>query len=442
MPEAVMPVQSWGRLSRDPHAWLPLPCPARTPALLAASRLPGLAFGAGRSYGDVALNPHGTLWATAGMDRFIHWDEATGLLRCEAGMLLRDIQRLMAPRGWMLPVTPGTQIVTVGGAIANDVHGKNHHWAGTFGHHVRSIRLARTDGQTLDIAPDGPHAALFAATVGGLGLTGVMTEATLQLQRTPGPWLDTETLPFGALDEFFALNAASEQAGWQHTVAWIDCLTHGQGTRGIYLRANPAAAHQQTAPWRPPRERHMPLTPPVSLVGSLSLRLFNTAYYHAQKHKAGRALAHYEPFFYPLDKLLGWNRMYGPQGFYQYQSVVPHAGGREAVQAMLAAIAASGQGSFLAVLKTLGDMPAAGMLSFAHPGITLALDFPWRGAATHALFARLDAIVHEAGGRIYLAKDARWPRHLFEAAYPRLPEFLPHRDPGISSAMSRRLMGS
>ncbi len=440
MPDAMIPVQSWGRLSREPHHWAPLADAARVPALLRQGPRPGLAFGAGRSYGDVALNPHGTLWATAGLDRLVHFDQATGLLRCEAGVLLRDIQRLMVPRGWMLPVTPGTQIVTVGGAIANDVHGKNHHAAGTFGHHVRAIRLVRTDGQVLDIAPEGPHAALFAATVGGLGLTGVMTEATLQLQRTDGPWLDTETLPFHTLDGFFELNTASEQAGWQHTVAWIDCLTHRQGTRGIYLRANPAGGVQRPAPRL--RTRHMPLTPPVSLVGGLSLRMFNQVYYHLQRRKAGRAQAHYEPFFYPLDNLHGWNRMYGPLGFYQYQSVVPYAGGREAVQAMLAAIAASGQGSFLAVLKTLGNVPSAGMLSFAQPGITLALDFPWRGAATHALFARLDAIVHEAGGRIYLAKDARWPRPLFEAAYTRLPEFLPHRDPGISSSMSRRLMGA
>ena len=449
-PAAVTPVQSWGRLSHAPHAWLPLPAPAQAPAILQAtarSGARGIAFGAGRSYGDVALNPHGPLWATGGMDRLIAFDAASGRLRCEAGTLLRDIQRLAVPRGWMLPVTPGTQIVTVGGAIANDVHGKNHHAAGTFGHHVRAIRLARTDGQVLDIAPDGPHAALFAATIGGLGLTGVMLEAELQLQAVHGPWLDTETLPFDGLGEFFALNTESEQAGWQHTVAWIDCLSPkphsghhpgGQGLRGIFLRANPAQGVQRPAPAA--KTRRMPFAPPVSLVNGLSLRLFNLAYYQAQRRKAGRAQVHYEPFFYPLDNLQGWNLMYGPRGFYQYQSVVPHAGGREAVQAMLAAIAASGQGSFLAVLKTLGGQPSAGMLSFASPGITLALDFPDRGGPTHALFARLDTIVHEAGGRIYLAKDARWPRHLFQAAYPRLPEFLPHRDPGITSALSRRLL--
>ena len=190
------------------------------------------------------------------------------------------------------------------------------------------------------------------------------------------------------------------------------------------------------------RRWRMPLTPPFSLINPLSLRLFNLAYYHAHRLKAGRGLAYYEPFLYPLDHIQDWNRFYGPRGFYQYQCVVPHAGGAEAVQAMLDAIGASGQGSFLAVLKTMGDTPSAGMLGFAMPGITLALDFPNRGASTLALFERLDAIVHEAGGRIYLAKDARWPRKYFEAAYPRLQEFLPYRDPGISSALSRRLMGA
>ncbi|QTD47334.1 FAD-binding oxidoreductase [Ottowia testudinis] len=437
-PEAITPVESWGRLSREPHTWLPLTNVGEVPHALRAGR-PGIAHGAGRSYGDAALNPHGALWATRGLDRFIHFDQAGGVLRCEAGALLRDIQRLALPRGWMLPVTPGTQIVTVGGAIANDVHGKNHHLAGTFGHHLRRIRLARSDGEVLDIAPQGPHAALFAATVGGLGLTGVITEADLQLERSDGPWLKTETIPFGTLDEFFALSAESERTGWVHTVSWLDCLSRRSGTRGIFLRANPAAGVERDAPLA--RSRHMPFTPPVSLVNPLSLKAFNFAYYHAQRRKARHALAHYERFFYPLDNLHGWNRMYGPHGFYQYQSVVPSVGGREAVQAMLTAISRAGQGSFLAVLKTLGELPSLGLLSFAQPGVTLALDFPNRGGATLALLARLDAIVHAAGGRVYLAKDARWPRARFEAAYPHLAEFLLHRDPGISSAMSRRLMG-
>jgi FAD/FMN-containing dehydrogenase len=391
----------------------------------------------GRSYGDACLNPGGTLWLTGGLDHFIAFNEDNGRLVCEAGVLLRDIQRLAVPRGWMLPVTPGTQLVTVGGAIANDVHGKNHHVLGSFGDHVLRLTLLRTNGETIEC---GPHerSDWFAATVGGVGLTGIITQAELQLRRTPGPWLDTETLAYANLDEFFQLADASE-AHWEHTVSWIDCISGGGG-RGVFMRGNPIVTAPRPLPTA--QQRTMPLVPPVSLVNRLSLRPFNVAYYHLKKWRAGRAITHYEAFFYPLDNLLEWNRMYGPRGFFQYQSVVPRAVGRDAIQAMLREIARSGDGSFLAVLKTFGNRQPVGMLSFAQPGVTLALDFPNHGARTHRLFERLDAIVREAQGRIYLAKDARMPRELFEAGYPRLPEFLPYRDPGISSGLSRRLMGS
>ena len=430
-------VSSWGRLSAEPHhVFSARDLPALQQALRHSSN-PGLAHGMGRSYGDACLNPGGTLWLTGGLDHFIAFNEDNGRLVCEAGVLLRDIQRLAVPRGWMLPVTPGTQLVTVGGAIANDVHGKNHHVLGSFGDHVLRLTLLRTNGETIEC---GPHerSDWFAATVGGVGLTGIITQAELQLRRTPGPWLDTETLAYANLDEFFQLADASE-AHWEHTVSWIDCISGGGG-RGVFMRGNPVATAPRPLPTA--QQRTMPLVPPVSLVNRLSLRPFNVAYYHLKKWRAGRAIAHYEAFFYPLDNLLEWNRMYGPRGFFQYQSVVPRAVGRDAIQAMLREIARSGDGSFLAVLKTFGNRQPVGMLSFAQPGVTLALDFPNHGARTHRLFARLDAIVREAQGRIYLAKDARMPRELFEAGYPRLPEFLPYRDPGISSGLSRRLMGS
>lgn len=430
-------VSSWGRLSAEPHhVFSARDLPALQQALRHSSN-PGLAHGMGRSYGDACLNPGGTLWLTGGLDHFIAFNEDNGRLVCEAGVLLRDIQRLAVPRGWMLPVTPGTQLVTVGGAIANDVHGKNHHVLGSFGDHVLRLTLLRTNGETIEC---GPHerSDWFAATVGGVGLTGIITQAELQLRRTPGPWLDTETLAYANLDEFFQLADASE-AHWEHTVSWIDCISGGGG-RGVFMRGNPIVTAPRPLPTA--QQRTMPLVSPVSLVNRLSLRPFNMAYYHLKKWRAGRAITHYEAFFYPLDNLLEWNRMYGPRGFFQYQSVVPRAVGRDAIQAMLREIARSGDGSFLAVLKTFGNRQPVGMLSFAQPGVTLALDFPNHGARTHRLFERLDAIVREAQGRIYLAKDARMPRELFEAGYHRLPEFLPYRDPGISSGLSRRLMGS
>jgi FAD/FMN-containing dehydrogenase len=429
-------VSSWGRLTALPHHLINLNDPAKVREQVSRGPLPGLAHGMGRSYGDVCLNPEGTLWMTTGLDHLLAFDDIAGRLTCEAGVLLRDIQRLAVSRGWMLPVTPGTQLVTVGGAIANDVHGKNHHVLGSFGNHVRAITLVRTDGEIIRCGPD-QQPEWFRATVGGLGLTGMIVQAEIQLQRVAGPWLDTETIPYRTLDEFFQLADASE-AGWQHTVSWVDCLSD-EG-RGLFMRGNCAEAGEGAEPRS--RTLRMPFVPPVSLINRLSLRPFNTAYYRLNKRRAGRAVTHYEPFFYPLDNLLDWNRMYGPKGFFQYQSVVPRAVGQDAVQAMLKAIASSGQGSFLAVLKTFGSQPSVGMLSFPQAGVTLALDFPNQGQRTSKLFERLDAIVREAGGRLYPAKDARMPRALFEAGYPRLAEFVSYRDPGISSSLSRRLMGA
>jgi FAD/FMN-containing dehydrogenase len=411
--------------------------PVQAKNLIMDRQQSGLAHGMGRSYGDVCLNPDGLLWLTTGLDHLIAFDDNTGRLICEPGILLRDIQRLFIPRGWILPVTPGTQMVTVGGAIANDVHGKNHHVLGSFGDHVQQIKLLRTEGEIIECGPQ-LKPDWFSATVGGLGLTGVIVEAEIQLRRVASPWLETETLPYGNLKEFFQL-ADDSEINWEHTVSWIDCISGGGG-RGLFMRGNPSVAIERPEPEG--QKRTMPFVPPVSLINRLSLRPFNIAYYNLKKMQAGRAISHYESFFYPLDNLLEWNRMYGPKGFFQYQSVVPREVGQDAVQAMLKEIAHSGDGSFLAVLKTFGNRQSLGMMSFPQPGVTLALDFPNNGERTQKLFKRLDAIVSEAGGRIYMAKDARMPRDLFEKGYPRLNEFLKYRDPGISSELSRRLMGS
>ena len=427
-------ISSWGRLGRFEHEVVGLSDRHQVVSQLKSNPI-GIAHGMGRSYGDVCLNPNGVLWKTTGLDRFISLDENSGNLVCEAGVLLRDIQRLVIARGWILPVTPGTQLVTVGGAIANDVHGKNHHGSGSFGDHINSLKLIRTDGSIIvcgpNLLPDW-----FAATVGGFGLTGVITEVEIQLRRVTGPWLSTETIAYGNLNEFFHLADASE-ADWEHTVSWIDCVA--KGGRGLFMRANPTDSIEHQEPKS--RKLTMPFVPPISLINKLTLQPFNTAYFNLKKRQVGRSAAHYESFFYPLDNLLEWNRMYGPKGFYQYQCVVPRSVGHDAVQAMLKEISRSGEGSFLAVLKTFGNRQALGMMSFPQPGVTLALDFPNLGERTLKLFERLDTIVREAKGRIYLAKDARMPRDLFEAGYPCLAEFLKYRDPGISSALSRRLIG-
>jgi FAD/FMN-containing dehydrogenase len=430
----MQPVSSWGRLGAEPHDVVDLTDRDKIARIIGGRS--GIAHGLGRSYGDASLNPGGTLWRTTALDRFISFDAATGRLVCEPGVVLRDIQRLMVPRGWMLPVVPGTQWVTVGGAIANDVHGKNHHVVGTFGEHVPRLRLVRTTGETIDCGPD-QNQEMFTATVGGLGLTGLITEAELQLRPVDGPWLEAETVAFAGLADFFSLSDESE-ATWEHTVSWIDC-TSGSAVRGLFMRARPSRAGSGRA-WRE-RARRIPITPPLSMVNRLSLKPFNAAYYGLGRRKTGVQVVHYEPFLFPLDSILDWNRLYGPKGFFQYQSVVPRAAALDATRDMLDAIAASGEGSFLAVLKTFGDRKPAGLLSFPREGVTLALDFR-NSAAAPGLFSRLDQIVQAAGGRLYPAKDARMPRALYEATYTNLPAFATHRDPGMSSGLSRRLMGS
>jgi FAD/FMN-containing dehydrogenase len=429
-------MSSWGRLSRDGHHVVALHDRTRLAEDLRASTLPGLVYGNGRSYGDVCLNPNGTLWSARGLDKFIAFDASAGVVECEAGVLLKDLIDLALPHGWFPWVVPGTQFVTVGGAIANDVHGKAHHVAGSFGNHILSFELARTDGTLLQCSAT-EKADWFAATVGGLGLTGVITRARLQLRRVDGPWLDVETVPFDSLEHFFELSAHAQQR-FDYAVSWIDCL-RGAGGCGVFFQGNHAARVDRPAP---PTARGFPMTPPVSLVNALSLRVFNRVYHTMQVMKRGRAEQHYLPFFFPLDSLLSWNRMYGPRGFYQYQSVVPPQAALEVTRSMLREISAAGLGSFLAVLKTFGDRPSPGMLSFPMPGTTLALDFPNTGEKTLALFDRLNAIVLDAGGRLYPAKDACMPPELLERGYPRLGEFLRYRDPGISSALSRRLLGS
>ncbi|KTD14151.1 oxidoreductase [Legionella gratiana] len=428
-------VTSWGRLGSWEHEVRSLYCKYQTPGQL-QSDCKGVAYGMGRSYGDVCLNPKGLLWKTTGLDRFILFDEVTGLLTCEAGVLLRDIQRLFIPRGWIVPVTPGTQMVTVGGAIANDVHGKNHHISGSFGNHVQRIKLARTDGSVIECGPN-LLPEWFAATVGGIGLTGVILEVEIQLAPIVGPWLVTETLPYESLDEFFQLASESE-ANWSYTVSWIDCVAKGR-VRGLFMRAN--SYEQDKNIVHRGKKWTMPIVPPVSLVNPLSLRAFNWLYFNVKKSSKEFQKVYYEPFFYPLDHVTHWNKMYGPKGFFQYQTVIPPENSIDAIQAMLDEISLSKQGSFLTVLKTFGHKKSVGILSFPMPGVTLALDFPNKGLHTHKLFERLDAIVRAAGGRNYLAKDARMPKDLFVSGYPRFHELLPYRDPGISSAMSRRLIG-
>ncbi|MFB9068181.1 FAD-binding oxidoreductase [Pseudofulvimonas gallinarii] len=395
-----------------------------------------LPHGLGRSYGDSCQNGDGTLLLTRGLDRFIHFDREAGVLACEAGVSLDEILRLVVPHGWFLPAVPGTRFVTVGGAIANDVHGKNHHRAGSFGRHVRRFELLRSDGRRLVCSPE-ENTGLFEATIGGLGLTGLMTWAEIRLAPIPGPWMQVEHVRFAGLDEFFALSEASANSH-EHSVAWIDCLARGnKAGRGIFSRANFVADSRPARQLAPPRLA-VPFTPPVPMIGGLGARFFNGAWYRRPLRRPRRQP--YAPFLFPLDGIAEWNRLYGPRGFLQHQCVIPPESERDAVQELLHAVASAGSGSFLAVLKRFGDLPSPGLLSFARPGTTLALDFPNRGDATLSLLDRLDGVVAAAGGAVYPAKDARMSGRHFRQFFPRWPAFDQLRDPAFSSSFWRRVM--
>ena len=426
-------VQSWTRLPKVRHARV-LHAASRLdalPVLAAGETL--IPHGNGRSYSDVALNDDGAVLRTRRLDHLMAFDREAGRITCEGGVLLAEILDLVVPQGWTLPVVPGTRFVTLGGAIANDVHGKNHHVSGTFGHHVVRFELLRSDGSRM-ICSARENADWFAATVGGLGLTGLITWAEIALQRIANPFMLTQATRFATLDAFWQLDARAE-ADWRYTVAWIDCLA--KAGRGILFTGRHAPAQGDLPAWRE-RRKSMPVETPVSFVNTLSLRLFNAAYYR-QPLKAGTQLTHYVPYFFPLDAIGNWNRIYGRNGFYQYQCVVPPDGGHAAIADMLAIIARHGQGSFLAVLKNFGERPSPGMLSFARPGVTLALDFPNHGEATLKLFSELDAVVAQAGGALYPAKDSRIPADMFRRGFPQWEAFASFIDPKFRSSFWRRV---
>ncbi len=396
-----------------------------------------LVVGAGRSYDISALNPGGCLIDATGLDNLIAFDPATGVVRAQAGVTLDQLLRVTVPRGWFTVTTPGTRFVTLGGAVANDVHGKNHHSAGSFGCGVRRIGLLRSDRGALELAPDlDPD--LFAATLGGLGMTGAIEWVEIQLVPIPSSDMLQEAVPFGDLDGFFDL-AADSAASFEHTAAWIDCTASGKYIgRGVFQRGNWAADGPLAAHGGGPKIA-LPIDPPGGLLNPLTLKAFNTAYGALQASKTGVRRTPYAPALYPLDAVGGWNRFYGKDGFRQYQFVVPTPVAKMAVREALTQIVRAGEGSFLAVLKTFGDKASPGLISFPMPGATLALDFPNRGQKTLDLFDRLDAVVEAAGGRLYPAKDGRIPARMFARGYVRSRQWIEHHDPAMASGFWRRV---
>jgi decaprenylphospho-beta-D-ribofuranose 2-oxidase len=444
-PDAAPPLESvagWGRhpivagrVERPEHLTLP------------AGVEPLVPRGLGRAYGDAAVpaKPGGRVLESTRADRIRSFDPATGRLHCEAGLSLADMLRVFVPRGWFPPVTPGTKFVTVGACVACDVHGKNHHRDSSFGSHVDRLTLLTADGRLVECGPERER-ELFLATVGGMGLTGLIVEVVLRLRRIETPWVVLETLGMSSLEvmlEGLRLSAAH----WPYTVGWIDCLAQGRDLgRGILLRGRHATQIEAGTRRvrRGPRLR-VPFDAPEWLLNPLFMRWFNRLYAWRNGGPLRRRVVSYDDFFYPLDAIADWNRLYGPRGFLQYQCVVPHEAGSRPVAALLERLAAAGAASFLAVIKDCGPASDA-YLSFPLEGTTLALDVPYRGEVTETLLHDLNAIVIEHGGRVYLAKDAVTRAEEFARMMPRLPEWQAVRDRWdpmrrFRSGLSVRLFG-
>ncbi len=428
--------ESWGRYPKyEPSDVIKLNWRHEIPRLdeYKKSVLP---YGLGKSYGDSCLNHKNILIDAAGLNKIIDFNPETGTIRVEAGVSLSTILDFILPRGYFLATTPGTKLITVGGAIGNDVHGKNHHKMGTFGCHVTKFELLRSDGQRL-ICSETENPELFRATIGGLGLTGLITWAEFKNQPCPTEFFAMQAIKYDTLDDFFSITEESED--FDYTVSWVDTTASGADLgRGIFNRGNHADPAVHDIPKLPPKkESNFPFEGPF--INPVSVHLFNVMYYHKQLRRVEDMVVHYDPFFYPLDAVHNWNKAYGKNGFMQYQFVIPFDNGKEVIKDLLTRISRSGMSSFLTVLKTFGDRPSPGMLSFPRPGITMAIDFKNDGEKTLKHLLELDQVVKEAGGILYPAKDARMRGEDFRSFYPQWEEFSKYIDPKFSSSFWRRV---
>jgi len=453
MATLVMPLSGWGRY---PVQSCELERPERY-ADLHSDAASVIARGQGRSYGDAALNESRRVLLTERVNRLLELDAENGILRAEAGTTLAEILEVIVPKGWFLPVTPGTKYVSLGGCVAADVHGKNHHHDGSFGEHVLAIDLILADGSRMACSA-AENAELFWATVGGMGLTGIIGEVALQLIPIQSSRMLVRHHAAANLEQLFQhlQNPALDD---RYTVAWIDSLATGQQLgRGIAMCGHHAAVEELPSGFdnalaaKPERGRPVPFDFPAWALNPLSIGAFNALYYRREGRKQQPFLTGYDPYFYPLDAIGQWNRLYGKRGFVQYQCVIPDSFAFDGIKALLQELSGSRRPSFLAVLKRFGAQ-GMGMLSFPIAGYTLALDLPIRsekllaGHPDDGLFAlldKLDEIVLRHGGRVYLAKDARLSAGSFRAMYPRYGEWLKIKnavDPQnrFSSSLARRL---
>ena len=411
------------------------------------SRQVSLSRGMGRSYGDSSLPAadRPDVMNTCMADRILHFDRETGQFRAEAGLTLKEINRLFLRQGYFSPVTPGTQFVSLGGMVASDVHGKGHHRAGCFGsNHVTGLKVQVADGRTIECSADA-HADLFWATIGGMGLTGHILEVEFALKKIPTPWIWSKSQRITDIDDFQdKLKESSEQ--WPYGVGWIDCLSRGKNMgRGI-LDVGRWAEPSEVGTDVPPIKRRLsvPFNFPSWILNSLTVRAFNFLYYWKHQPRVKEGKRHPEGFFYPLDAILHWNRIYGKRGFTQYQCVLPNSAGRDSARRFLDVLTRKGGASFLCVIKDCGD-EGRGLLSFPMPGISIALDIAIR-SDTQKLVDELNELVIAEGGRIYLTKDTFTRPEHFARMEPRLAEFTAVRDKWdparrIKSAQSVRMLG-
>jgi decaprenylphospho-beta-D-ribofuranose 2-oxidase len=450
MPSPTVTLTGWGRVAPS-SAVLAEPASAASAAVLLQPGGPSrgvIARGLGRSYNNAAQSEGGVVISTARMNRIIELDAETGLANCEAGVSLEQLMVAGLPAGWFVPVSPGTRQVTIGGAIAADVHGKNHHVAGSFARHVTSIDLLLPGGELCTVTSQADP-ELFWATAGGMGLTGLIVRATVQLKRVATSRVRVDTVRTADIDETMAVLAEHDR-GYGYTVAWSDCLARGGHlgrsviTSGDFAELADLPGRDKADPFtfRPGARLGLPDRFPPGLINRYTVALGNEAYYRKAPRRREGELQTIGSFFHPLDAIRNWNRAYGPGGFRQYQYVVPF-GAEAAVRRSFEMVSAAHAPSFVTVLKRFGEGDP-GLLSFPMAGWTLALDFPARTPGLAGLLDRLDELVLEAGGRVYLAKDSRVPAGALERMYPRLAEFRKFRaelDPDglLASDLSRRL---
>jgi len=396
-----------------------------------------LGRGRGRSYGDVCLNNNGTLITTNELNKILYFDGINGFIECESGVTVKELLEYLIPKGWFLPVVPGTSFVTIGGAIANDIHGKNHHKLGSFGNFVESINLLTSKKGLITCSPT-INKENYRATIGGIGLTGLIISVKIKLIKIENDLIDSKSIKFYSINEFFKLNSELENNN-EYTVSFIDINLKTKNLRGIFhvgnhsheIKKHKVKKHQKLSVV-------LPLVQSFSIVNNFTISLINNLYFWINKSNVPKK-QHYRSFFFPLDLIKNWNKAYGKKGFYQYQFVVPIHNSKNVMKEVIDLISLFKQKPVLSVLKTFGKIESEGLLSFPQEGLTLAMDFQNKGDKTLDMLNNLDEIIIKNSGRVYIAKDCRMDKKSFENFYSNFDKFSKFIDPRFSSTFLERI---